>query len=87
MSRYFRHAGIMTMWCLALAGALTSARYFFPRPPLHVPAEMLAFSRHRVLILLHIGGGVVAIAVGLLQFVSALRDAYPRVHRVMGYCI
>ena len=85
MSRYFRHAGIATMWCLALAVALTSSRYFFPRPPLLVPAEMLAFSRHRVWILLHIVGGIVAIAVGLLQFVSALHDAYPRVHRVMGY--
>jgi hypothetical protein len=85
MSRYFRHAGIAMMWCLALAVALTSARYFFPRPPLLVPAEVLAFSRHRVWILLHIVGGIVAIAVGLFQFVSALRDAYPRVHRVMGY--
>jgi hypothetical protein len=36
-------------------------------------------------ILLHIAGGIVAITVGLFQFVSSLRDAYPRVHRAMGY--
>ena len=73
------------MWCLALAVALTSARYFFSRPPLLLRTEMLAFSRHQVLILSHIVGGMAATAVGLLQFVSALRSAYPRLHRVMGY--
>ena len=46
---------------------------------------MLALSRHQVLILLHILGGIAAIAVGLLQFVSALRSTSPRVHRVVGY--
>jgi hypothetical protein len=46
---------------------------------------MLALSRHQVLILVHILGGIAAIAVGLLQFVSALRSTFPRVHRVGGY--
>jgi hypothetical protein len=36
-------------------------------------------------ILLHIAGGIVAITVGLFQFVGSLRDAYPGVHRAMGY--
>jgi len=38
-----------------------------------------------MLILLHIACGIVAITVGLFQFVSSLRDANPRVHRAMGY--
>ena len=85
MYRYFRYAGITTMWSLALTLALMSTRYFFARPPLLLRTEMLAFSRHQVLILLHILGGIAAIAVGPFQFVSALRSTYPRVHRVVGY--
>ena len=85
MSRYFRHAGITTMWCLALAGAITSARYFFARPPLMLRTEVLAFSRHHALMLLHIVGEMAAIAVGPFQFVTSLRDTYPRAHRVKGY--
>lgn len=85
MCRYLRFVGITMMWCLALSVALTSARYIFARPPLLLRTEILAFSRHRVLIVLHIVGGMAATAVGLLQFVSALRSAYPRLHRLMGY--
>jgi hypothetical protein len=85
MSRYFRQAGIATMWCLAFVVALTSTRYFFAPPPLMLRTETLAFSRHQVLIQLHIVGGIAATAVGLFQFVSALRSAYPRLHRLMGY--
>lgn len=73
------------MWCLALAVVLTSARYFFARPPLMLRTEVLAFSRHQFLMLLHIVGGMAAIAVGPFQFVTAVRDTYPRAHRVMGY--
>lgn len=73
------------MWFLALAAALTSARYFFVPPPLLLPAEVLALSRHHVSILLHIAGGTVAITVGLFQFLGSLRDTYPSVHRAMGY--
>jgi hypothetical protein len=80
------HFVLMTaMWFLALAAALTSARYFLVPPRLLLPTETLALSRHHMLILLHIAGGIVAIIVGLFQFVGSLRDAYPGVHRAMGY--
>jgi hypothetical protein len=73
------------MWFLALTAALTSARYFLVPPRLLFPTEILALSRHHALMLLHIAGGIVAITVGLFQFVASLRDAYPTVHRSMGY--
>jgi hypothetical protein len=85
MRRSFHFAMITAMWFLALAAVLTSARYFLVPPRFLVPTEILALSRHRLLILQHIGCGIVAVTVGLLQFVSSLRDAHPRVHRAMGY--
>jgi hypothetical protein len=85
MRRSFHFAMMTAMWFLALAAALTSARYFLAPPRLLLPTEILALSRHHIWILLHIAGGIVAIAVGLFQFVSSLRDAYPGVHRAMGY--
>jgi len=85
MRRSFHFAMITAMWFLALAAALTSARYFLVPPRFLVPTEILALSRHHLLILLHIACGIVAVTVGLFQFVSSLRDAYPRVHRAGGY--
>jgi len=76
---------IATMWFLACVAALTSARYFLRPPPLLLPNEILALSRHHTWILAHIAAGIVAITVGMFQFVTRLRDAYPRVHRGMGY--
>jgi predicted membrane protein DUF2306 len=85
MRRSFHFAMKTAMWFLAFAAALTSARYFLVPPRLLLPAESLALSRHHMWILVHIAGGIVAITVGLFQFVASLRDAYPRVHRTMGY--
>jgi len=85
MRRSFHFAMTTAMWFLALAAALTSARYFLVPPRLLFPTESLAFSRHHMWTLLHIAGGTVAITVGLFQFVGSLRDAYPWVHRAMGY--
>lgn len=73
------------MWFLALVAAFTSARYFLRPPPLLLPNEILALSRHHTWILVHIASGVVAITVGLFQFVRSLRAAHPRLHRAMGY--
>lgn len=85
MRRSFHFALMTAMWLLALAAALTSARYFLVPPRLLLPTETLALSRHHMSILLHIAGGIVAITAGPFQFVGSLRDAYPGVHRAMGY--
>jgi hypothetical protein len=85
MRRSFHFALMTAMWFLALAAALSSARYFLVPPRLLLPTEIFALSRNHLLILLHIAGGIVAMIVGLFQFVPSLRDAYPGVHRAMGY--
>lgn len=54
-------------------------------PRLLLLNEILALSRHHTWILVHIASGIVAITLGLFQFIGGLRDAYPRAHRAMGY--
>lgn len=73
------------MWFLALLAAFTSARYFLRPPALLLSNEIRALSRHHTWILVHIASGIVAITVGLFQFLRSLRDARPRLHRGMGY--
>jgi hypothetical protein len=85
MCRSFRIGMMTAMWFLALAAALTSARYFLVPPRWLLRNEILALSRNHLWILLHIAGGIVAMSVGLFQFVGSLRGAYPGVHRAMGY--
>lgn len=72
------------MWLLALLVAVFAVRYFLPRPPLLLRAQVLALSRHPVWLLLHIAAGIVAITLGLFQFVGSLRVSHPALHRVMG---
>jgi len=85
MRSYLHSAALTLMWFLALVAALTSARYFLVPPRLLLPNEILALSRHHNWILVHIASGIVAITVGLFQFVGGLRDAHPQLHRSMGY--
>jgi len=85
MRSYLHSAAMTVMWFLALVAALTSARYLLVPPRLLLPNEILALSRHHTWILVHIASGIVAITVGLFQFIHGLRDAHPRVHRAMGY--
>jgi hypothetical protein len=61
MRRYFHFALMTAMWFLALAAALTSARYFLVPPRLLLPTEVLALSRHHMLILLLTRDPIVAI--------------------------
>jgi Predicted membrane protein (DUF2306) len=85
MRPYLHSAAITVMWILALIAALISARYFLVPPRLLLPNEILALSRNHAWILVHIASGIVAITVGLFQFIGKLREAHPRLHRSMGY--
>jgi uncharacterized membrane protein YozB (DUF420 family) len=42
------------------------------------------YSNHRLLLLLHIGGGILALVLGLFQFVESLRRRRPSLHRLVG---
>lgn len=43
------------------------------------------YANHRTLLLVHIAAGIVALVVGPLQFVTAVRRREPRLHRRVGY--
>lgn len=71
------------VWLSAILMAVFASRYFFPgllRPP-----ETQLVARHSFWAILHIGAAVIAIAAGPFQFVAALRNRQPRVHRGLGY--
>ncbi len=85
MRAYVHSAVLGLMWLLALAAAVTSARYFLVPPRFLLRNEVLALSRNHTWLLVHIGGGIVAITAGLFQFVARLRGAHPRLHRIIGY--
>ncbi len=74
--------GTMALLSLAIAGI--SARYLTPHPP--DVAEMLRarVAAHDPWIYLHIGGGVISLAVGSFQFSRLLRVRYVSLHRWLG---
>src|SRR5688572_19783770 len=60
---------------------------WLPQGPEAEAAANLAtymFENHRWLFRLHIGCGIAAMILGLLQFIASLRRARPAVHRLCG---
>ena len=76
-------AGTVLFWAAAILVAIASARYFFPA--LLRPSEVLLVRLHPFWVQLHLGGAIVATVAGLPQFVAALRNSRPAVHRSFGY--
>ena len=85
MLRKLSGIATVTMWVLAFAVVVGAGRYFLASVPLLLRGQVLALSRHPHWLLLHIAGGMVAMAFGLFQFVGSLRKSHPAVHRAMGY--
>jgi uncharacterized membrane protein len=70
---------------LATVIALVGARYFV-RPPLPTASDEFGrhFARYFPMLLPHIMGGVVAMAIGPWQFVARLRERHLSLHRWLG---
>jgi len=79
-----RRAGWLTMTITATGLALFSARYFSLNPAVFLANQVAVYVGHLAPLLLHVGGGVTALAVGPWQFWGALRSRHPAVHRAMG---
>jgi len=69
---------------LALMVALASLRYFSLNPLVFIPGQQAAYLANLGTLLLHVGAGSVALALGPLQFLGRLRSRHPRVHRTLG---
>ena len=69
---------------LALLIAATSARYLTGDADVFLPVQRTVYLAHLVPLMLHVGGAVVALTLGPLQFVRGLRARWPVVHRMIG---
>jgi uncharacterized membrane protein len=86
-----RRAGWVSMTVLATLTALASARYFSLNPATFIPGQAAVYLAHLGPLLLHVGGGIVALAIGPWQLwigTAVLRKGVrPRirtVHRLLG---
>jgi uncharacterized membrane protein len=79
-----RRAGWVAMTGLATLLALASARYFSLQPAVFLASQVTTYLSHLLPLLLHVGGGVVALAIGPWQFVGRLRARRPALHRLLG---
>ena len=74
--------GIMTF--LSLGIVLVASRYFTMNPVVFFPDQLEVYLAHKTGIMLHIFGGVVALALGPFQFLTGLRTRFPQIHRWLG---
>jgi len=51
---------------------------------MNLSAGVDVYARHPLLVRVHIGGGIVALVLGLFQFLGSLRVARPALHRLLG---
>ena len=91
--------GVIVMWVLAIVLSVVAARYFLVPPPFLAPPAPVEnptgeairnvaphlYEHYPGLFLPHIAGGIVAMLLGLVQFLPRVRDTRPQIHRRMGY--
>ncbi len=80
-SKVLNYGGWVIIWLLAFYFIYTNAlRYFNPNFSIYTPD----FKHFAPFIVLHVAGGMIALVIGPLQFFTALRTKYPRMHRTIG---
>jgi uncharacterized membrane protein len=79
-----QRAAWLTVTVLASLVALVSARYFTLDPAVFLPGQAVVYAAHVGPLLLHVGGGVTALAVGPWQLWTGLRARRPALHRAIG---
>lgn len=79
-----RRAGWAAMTGLAALTVLFTARYLTLDPDTFLEEQRAVYVANLVPLILHVGAGIVAMALGPFQFRSGLRARWPRVHRVSG---
>lgn len=79
-----QRAAWLTVTVLASLLAVGSARYFTLDPALFLPSQTAVYVAHLGPLLLHVGGGVTALAAGPWQLWTGLRARRPALHRALG---
>ncbi|WP_433351954.1 DUF2306 domain-containing protein [Microtetraspora malaysiensis] len=76
--------GWICMTFLAAMTAAIAARYFTLDPKLFLAQQRAVYVANLVPLLFHVGGGILALALGPWQFVPRIRARHPAVHRAIG---
>jgi uncharacterized membrane protein len=79
-----RRAGWAAMTVLAVLIALLASPYLTLDPDVFLEPQKAVYLANQGSLLLHVAGGVLALALGPVQFVSRLRRRFPKVHRLTG---
>jgi uncharacterized membrane protein len=69
---------------LAVLVTARASSYLSRDPETFLEQQRETYVAHLTPLMLHVGGAVVALPLGLLQFISGLRSRWPRVHRAIG---
>lgn len=69
---------------LSLGIVVVAGRYLTLDPDTFFPQQRAVYVANTLAIVTHVIGGMLALAVGPVQFVPAIRRRWPRVHRVLG---
>lgn len=72
------------MALLSLSIVVVASRYLTLNPEVFFPQQRLVYVAHAGAIVAHVLGGMVALALGPLQFVGGIRTRWPRTHRWIG---
>lgn len=63
---------------------LVSARYLTMDPQVYFPRQREVYEAHTAWLMVHIGGMILAAAIGPFQFLRSFRNRYRRAHRIAG---
>jgi uncharacterized membrane protein len=86
MSNLTRQIAQAFLFVGAMLTFITVSRYLTLNPNVYFPENAETYQQHQTALLLHVGGGMVAIFLGPFQFIGRLRQRHVTLHKAMG-CI
>lgn len=82
--QFWRWSGWGLMTFLALSITIVVSRYFTFDSAVYFPEQLSIYTRYTLPLMVHITGGILALASGPFQFLPRLRTKYPSIHRWVG---
>ena len=80
----FATAGWWIVAVSSLAIVIVASRYLTLNPDVFFPEQRAIYVANRLALVTHVAGGILALLLGPLQFVPAIRRRWPGVHRALG---
>lgn len=84
MTKLTRQIAQAFLFAGAMLTTILVSRYLTLDPEVYFPKQVDTYKAHQTSLLLHVGGGMIAMFLGPFQFIQGLRKKHLTLHKILG---